>query len=183
MKVTRTPFEGLLIVEPVVHGDARGYFFESYSHRTYAEAGIPDVFVQDNQSRSRQGVVRGLHFQIPPHGQTKLVRALQGSIRDVVVDLRRGQPTYGRSFSLDLSSENQKQLLIPKGFAHGFSVLSPWAEILYKCDAYYSPAHDKGIQMTDPSLGIDWGLGSLPTIVSEKDKALPLLSEIPVYFD
>jgi dTDP-4-dehydrorhamnose 3,5-epimerase len=182
IKVTKTPFDGLCIIEPAVHGDSRGYFFESYSHRDYVEAGIPMTFVQDNQSRSRQGVVRGLHFQIPPHAQTKLVRTLFGNILDVVVDLRKDEPTYGKSFSLELSADNQKQLLIPQGFAHGFLVLSPWAEILYKCDAYYSPTHDKGIQLNDPALDINWGLSSLPTIVSDKDKALPLLSTIPDYF-
>lgn len=183
MKVTQTPFEGLWIIEPIIHGDARGYFFESYNQRDFASAGMPMTFVQDNQSRSRQGVVRGLHFQIPPHAQTKLVRTLHGNILDVVVDLRRNQPSYGKSFSLEISADNQKQLLIPRGFAHGFSVLSPWAEILYKCDDFYSAEHDKGIQLSDPALGIDWGLGLLPTIISEKDKTLPKLADIPNYFE
>lgn len=183
MKITPTPFEGLRIIEPHVRGDLRGHFFESYNRRDFLAAGIDIEFVQDNQSRSRQGVIRGLHFQVPPQAQTKLIRVLHGRIVDIVVDLRRNQPTFGKVFSIELTADNHLQLLIPKGFAHGFSVLSPWAEILYKCDAYYSPAHDKGIQMADPSLGIDWGLGEWVPIVSDKDKVLPRLSEIPIYFE
>ena len=165
-----------------MHGDTRGYFFESYSLRDFTEAGMRTTFVQDNQSRSRYAVVRGLHFQVPPEAQAKLVRTLQGSILDVVVDLRRSQPSFGRSFAVELSSDNQRQLLIPRGFAHGFSVLSEYAEILYKCDAYYNPAFERGISYNDPALGIDWGLGDRQPVVSEKDKALPRLSDIPDFF-
>lgn len=182
MKAVKTEFEGLWIIEPVVFGDSRGYFFESYSKKAFEAAGIHKTFVQDNQSRSRKNVVRGLHFQIPPVDQAKLVRTLQGRILDVVVDLRKSQSTFGKTFTIELSSENQRQLLIPKGFAHGFSVLSDQAEILYKCDAYYSPAHERGIYFADASLNIDWGLEAGIPIVSEKDKALPKLAEIPVYF-
>ena len=131
MKVIETGFEGLLVIEPKVHKDNRGYFFESYNRRDFDKAGISGKFVQDNQSRSGQYVIRGLHFQIPPHAQTKLVRTISGRILDVVLDLRKGQKTFGKTYSVELSSENQRQLLVPRGFAHGFSVLSDGAEVLY----------------------------------------------------
>src|SRR5688572_25267884 len=145
LKITASGFEGLLVVEPKVHEDSRGYFMESYNKERFFEAGIEVDFVQDNQSSSEFGVVRGLHFQIQPYAQGKLIRVLTGTILDVVVDLRKGETTFGKRFSLELSGENRKQLLIPRGFAHGFAVLSKRAEVLYKCDQYYRPAYERGI--------------------------------------
>ncbi len=178
MKVTETPFDGLRILEPRVFEDTRGFFFESYNSQSLAKVGIKIEFVQDNQSRSSQHVIRGLHFQHPPHAQTKLVRVLQGTILDAVVDLRSDQATFGKVFTVKLSSDNKKQLIVPKGFAHGFSVLSPFAEILYKCDTYYSPGHEGGIRYNDPDLGIDWEVPGGLEIVSHKDLALPGLREV-----
>lgn len=175
MPFVKTPFSELLIFEPVVHGDHRGYFFESYNAATFQQAGVNFHWVQDNQSSSSYGVIRGLHFQSPPHAQTKLVRVLSGVILDVVVDLRKGSPTYGQHFSIELSAENKKQLLVPKGFAHGFSVLSEQAEVLYKCDALYNKPSELGIHYEDPSLDIDWKIPSEKAKVSEKDLELPLL--------
>jgi dTDP-4-dehydrorhamnose 3,5-epimerase len=172
-----TPFTGLFIFEPVVFQDSRGYFFESYNSKVYTQQGIDTVFVQDNQSRSAYGVIRGLHFQKAPYAQTKLVRVLQGAILDVVVDIRVGSPTFGKTYSAELSAENRKQLFIPKGFAHGFSVLSPYAEILYKCDAYYHKESEAGIRYNDLSLGIDWKVPEDRVVVSEKDAALPSFDE------
>ena len=137
MPFTTTQIPGLLIFEPQVHGDSRGYFFESYNENTFQAQGLNFRWVQDNQSSSCYGVIRGLHFQTPPNAQTKLIRVLRGSILDVVVDIRKGSPSYGQVFSIELSSENKKQLLVPRGFAHGFSVLSEQAEVLYKCDSLY----------------------------------------------
>lgn len=178
MPFCKTEFPGLLIFEPVVHRDHRGYFFESYNEETFRQEGINFHWVQDNQSSSGYGVVRGLHFQLPPHAQTKLIRVLSGSILDVVVDIRNGSPTYRRQFSLELSAENNKQLLVPQGFAHGFSVQSEQAEVLYKCDAIYNRASERGLYYADPDLGIDWGIPSQKAMVSEKDLVLPVLSAI-----
>jgi dTDP-4-dehydrorhamnose 3,5-epimerase len=177
MPFLTTEFPDLLIFEPVVHGDNRGYFFESYNEETFLQAGVSFRWVQDNQSSSLYGVVRGLHFQLPPNAQTKLVRVLSGTILDVVVDIRKGSPTFGRQFSLELSAENKKQLLVPKGFAHGFSVLSQTAEVLYKCDALYNKASERGIYFADPSLKIDWKIPADKTTVSDKDQVLPRLAE------
>ena len=177
MKIVTTAFPGLLIIEPRVFDDSRGYFYESYNEKNFHQAGIPTHFVQDNQALSSYGVVRGLHFQLPPHAQAKLIRAIQGSILDVVVDIRKGSPTYGQSFSIELSAENKKQFFIPKGFAHGYSVLSPTAEVMYKCDAFYSPASEGGIIYNDPALNIDWQIPEVDRIISEKDKLYPTLSE------
>jgi dTDP-4-dehydrorhamnose 3,5-epimerase len=182
MKVTTTPFAGLLIIEPQVFTDIRGHFYESYNKKKQDAQGIGFDFVQDNQSRSVRDVIRGLHYQIPPHAQTKLVRALLGRILDVVIDLRRDQPTFGKSFSLELSSENKMQLLIPKGFAHGFSVLSDDADVLYKCDDYYQPEFEKGIRFDDPALDIDWQVDPSKAIVSGKDRILPLFSDASLPF-
>lgn len=176
MPFIKTEFPGLLIFEPVVHGDHRGYFFESYNEETFQQAGLTFRWVQDNQSSSSYGVVRGLHFQTPPHAQTKLVRVLSGVILDVVVDIRKGSPTYGQQFSLELSAENKKQLLVPKGFAHGFSVLSEQAEVLYKCDALYHKPSELGIHYADPALAIDWKIPAEKAKVSEKDQILPHLA-------
>lgn len=178
MKVITTEFEGLLILEPRVMKDARGHFFEAYNERTFAEAGLHAKFVQDNQSRSSKGVLRGLHFQRPPHAQTKLVRVLHGRIQDVVVDLRKSQPTFGKHFSIELSAENQRQLWIPGSFAHGFLVLSDFAEVLYKCDAHYHPEAEAGVHYGDSSLGISWMLNSSEYIVSDRDRALGKFSDV-----
>jgi dTDP-4-dehydrorhamnose 3,5-epimerase len=175
MAFIKTDFPGLLIFEPAVYEDSRGYFYESYNEKSFAAEGIHLKFVQDNQSKSSYGVIRGLHYQAEPHAQTKLVRALSGMIFDVVVDIRKGSPMYGKVFSLELSAENKKQLLIPKGFAHGFSVLSPTAEVLYKCDAFYHKASEEGVLYSDPYLNIDWKIPADKAIVSEKDNDLPSL--------
>ncbi len=182
MKVISTEFKGLFILEPNVLGDSRGYFMESFSRRTLFEAGIDLNFVQDNQSSSKKGVLRGLHFQNAPYAQTKLVRVLSGSILDVVVDLRKEEPTFGKYFPLELSSENKKQLLVPKGFAHGFVVLSEQAEVFYKCDEYYHPQADGGILYSDPALDIDWVLDSKELILSDKDKIHPWLDNAKFNF-
>lgn len=177
MNVIETGYKGLLILEPRVFGDSRGYFMESYNKKTLLAAGIDIEFVQDNQSSSRKGVLRGLHFQNSPFPQVKLIRVLNGLILDVVVDIRREEPTYGKHFSIELSSEKKNQLLVPKGFAHGFVVLSEMAEVLYKCDQYYHPEAEGGIAYNDPSLKIDWRLSSEELILSDKDKIHPNLSE------
>lgn len=182
MKITRTEFNGLLLLEPKVLGDSRGYFMESFSRKTLAEAGVDFNFVQDNQSRSTKGVARGLHFQNAPHAQTKLVRVLSGSILDVVVDLRKDEPTFGKHFTVELSADNKKQILVPKGFAHGFIVLGEQAEILYKCDDYYVPQAEGGILFTDPALGITFPLPHDQLVLSEKDKKHPLLREAEYNF-
>jgi len=172
-----TGFPDLLICEPKVFEDNRGYFFESYNQRNFIEAGLNYHWVQDNQSQSSYGVVRGLHFQHPPYAQTKLVRVLSGSILDVVVDIRKGSPSFGKVFSIEISSENKLQLLVPKGFAHGFSVLSPKAEVLYKCDSLFNKASEGSIMWNDPDLAIDWKIPSIEAIVSEKDNLHPQLKD------
>jgi len=164
---------GLIIVEPAVFEDSRGYFFEAYNQNLFSQNGIAYNFVQDNQSRSSYGVLRGLHYQLNPYAQTKLVRVLEGVILDVAVDIRKGSPTFGQHFSLELSAENKKQLLIPAGFAHGFSVLSETAIVLYKCDALYNKQSEGGIRYNDADLNIDWKINPAKAIVSEKDVQLP----------
>lgn len=171
MNIIKTDIEGLLIIEPQVFTDNRGYFFESYNQTKLEQAGIDLTFVQDNESSSSQGVIRGLHYQLVPYAQTKLVRAVLGRIYDVTVDLRHGSPTYGKHFRIELSDENKRQLLIPKGFAHGFSVLSETAILAYKCDAPYNRSAERGIAYNDPTLGIDWGVEQ--AIVSDKDLVFP----------
>ena len=183
MNVIKTDFLGLLILEPKVFGDARGHFFESYNARHMADAGIETVFRQDNQSSSKYGVIRGLHFQLNPYSQTKLVRALEGSIFDVALDLRKGSPTFGKWFGLELSAENKRQLYIPQGFAHGFSVLSEQAAILYKCDQFYSPQFEGGVLYNDPKLHIDWKVDADRTTVSDKDKMLPAFDKVETNFE
>ncbi|CAA9202798.1 dTDP-4-dehydrorhamnose 3,5-epimerase [Flavobacterium collinsii] len=175
MKSEKTFIEDLLIIEPLVFGDERGYFFESYSKAKFADLGINIDFVQDNQSFSKKNTLRGLHYQNPPFSQTKLLSVLQGEIIDVAVDLRKDSPTYGKAFSVLLSAENKKQLLIPKGFAHGFSVISETASVMYKCDQFYNKAAEGGIKYDDPSLNIDWGMDLKEAIVSEKDQVLPFI--------
>ena len=169
MPFVETGIPGLVVFEPRVFADSRGYFFESYNADTFSKENIKLNFVQDNQSRSTYGVIRGLHFQNPPHAQTKLVRAIVGTILDVAVDIRVGSPTYGKAFAIELSAENKKQLLVPAGFAHGFSVLSEIAEVMYKCDKYYNKESEGGISYNDPSLNIDWKIPADKAIVSEKD--------------
>lgn len=171
MNIIKTDIEGLLIIEPQVFNDNRGYFFESHNQAKLEQAGINLTFVQDNESSSLLGVVRGLHYQLAPYAQTKLVRAVLGRIYDVAVDLRRGSPTYGKHYRIELSDENKRQLLIPKGFAHGFSVLSERAILAYKCDAPYNRSAERGIAYNDPTLGIDWGVKQ--AIVSDKDLVFP----------
>ena len=172
MPFTETNFPGLLIFEPRVFNDDRGYFFESYNENTFSAGGVNMKFVQDNQARSTYGVIRGLHFQQNPGAQTKLVRALSGAILDVVVDIRKGSPMYGKVFSIELSAENKQQLLVPRGFAHGYSVLSETAEVMYKCDAFYNKESEGGILYSDPALAIDWRIPADKAIVANKDLVL-----------
>jgi dTDP-4-dehydrorhamnose 3,5-epimerase len=172
-----TGIAGLLVFEPKVFEDSRGYFFEAYNADTFSAQGIEYKFVQDNQSSSSYGVIRGLHFQLAPHAQTKLVRAISGTILDVAVDLRAGSSTYGKVFTIELSAENKKQLLVPKGFAHGFSVLSEKAEVFYKCDSLYHKESDGGVYYGDPELNIDWKIPADKAIISDKDQKLPMLAD------
>ena len=175
MPFIKTPLPGLLIFEPAVFEDSRGYFFECYNEAVFTGGGIKLKFVQDNQARSMYGVIRGLHYQLNPHAQTKLVRVLSGSILDVVVDIRKGSPTYGEVYTLELSAENKNQLLIPKGFAHGYSVLSETAEVFYKCDEFYHKGAEGGIIYNDASLKIDWMIPESKAIISDKDREHPSL--------
>lgn len=173
MNFHKTDIPGLLILEPRVFTDERGYFFESYNKERLATGEIFDVFVQDNEARSRKGVLRGLHYQTGEFAQSKLVRVIRGRVIDVAVDIREGSDTYGKWFSIDLSSENKKQLYIPRGFAHGYIALEDDTILCYKCDNYYSQAHEGGLRYDDPDLEIQWPLNGLTPIVSEKDLALP----------
>jgi dTDP-4-dehydrorhamnose 3,5-epimerase len=177
MPFHKTEFPGLLIFEPAIFEDSRGYFFESYNEKTFLKENIDLRFVQDNQSSSSYGVIRGLHYQLNPHAQTKLVRVLSGTILDVAVDIRENSPTFSKAFSIELSADNKKQLLIPPGFAHGFSVLSERAEVLYKCDSFYDKQSETGIRYNDPLLNINWKIPAEKIIVSEKDQHLPALAE------
>lgn len=174
MPFTTTDISGLLIFEPKVFEDSRGYFFEAYNEQLFKQQGIDLNFVQDNQSKSSYGVIRGLHYQLNPNAQTKLVRVLTGKILDVAVDIRKDSPSFGKHFSLVLSAENKKQLLIPPGFAHGFSVLSETAIVFYKCDALYNKESEAGISFNDPALNIDWHIPPGKEVVSDKDMQLPL---------
>ncbi|MBN2349801.1 MAG: dTDP-4-dehydrorhamnose 3,5-epimerase [Bacteroidales bacterium] len=183
MIITKTGLEGLLVIEPKVFEDERGYFFESFNQRDFYEAGIHFNFVQDNQSKSSFGVVRGLHYQLEPYAQSKLVRVLDGKIYDVAVDIRKDSPTYGKWFGIELSAENKIQLLVPKGFAHGFSVLSKTAIILYKCDEYYHPKYERGIIYNDSSLNIDWKIEKPSIILSSKDKVHPDIIHADINFN
>jgi dTDP-4-dehydrorhamnose 3,5-epimerase len=183
MPLISTFIPGLFAFEPTVFEDRRGYFFESYNEKNYAEKGIHTAFVQDNESCSQYGVIRGLHYQMNPYAQTKLIRVLQGKILDVVVDVRKGSPTFGKFYSLELSEENKMQLYVPAGFAHGFSVLSEKAVVLYKCDQFYNKESEGGIRFDDPQLNIDWKVPTEKAIVSDKDKQLPLLANCKSNFD
>lgn len=176
--ITPTALSGVLIVTPARHGDHRGFFCESWNRDRMAQAGITIDFVQDNHSFStQQGTLRGLHFQAPPHAQDKLVRCGRGRLLDVAVDIRKGSPTYGQWASEELSFENGKQLLVPKGFLHGFVTLEPDTEIIYKCSDYYAPDCDGAVRFDDPDLGIDWGLGDIAPVLSDKDAAAPLMAD------
>ena len=183
MNIIRTSIEGVVIVEPRLFRDARGYFFESFSARDFSEKVREVNFVQDNESRSTCGVLRGLHFQRPPHAQSKLVRCVRGAVLDVAVDIRRGSPTYGRHVAVELTEDNHLQLFIPRGFAHGFAVLSEEAVFQYKCDDYYAPEADGGISIRDASLGIDWRIPEEKIILSEKDTRHPLLRDFVSPFE
>jgi len=175
MNILKTNIEGVLIIEPKVFGDERGYFFESYSQKLFEEKVCQTCFVQDNESKSKYGVVRGLHFQRAPYEQAKLVRVIAGRVLDVAVDIRPGSPTYGQHVSTVLSGDNKRQLFIPRGFAHGFAVLSDEALFQYKCDNYYAPGHEGAIRWDDPKLAIDWMLPPGDIILSGKDKKNPML--------
>jgi dTDP-4-dehydrorhamnose 3,5-epimerase len=176
MPFIETGLPDLLVYEPLVFEDSRGFFYESYNQKIFGGAGVETQFVQDNQSRSTYGVIRGLHYQVPPYAQAKLVRALVGTILDVVVDVRKGSPTFGKVYSIELSAQNKKQLFVPAGFAHGFSVLSDVAEVMYKCDQFYHKGSEQGILYNDPALKIDWKVPIDKAIVSDKDKILPVFA-------
>ena len=178
MNIIKTPIEGLLVIEPQVFKDARGYFVETYNEQRYREAGIEAQFVQDNQSCSSYGVVRGLHFQRPPYSQAKLVCCTVGRVLDVAVDLRKGSPTFGKWYSVELSEDNKRQFFIPRGFAHGFSVLSNQAIFTYKCDNLYHPESERGMKFDDPALGISWPDIGCEPILSPKDRLHPPLGGI-----
>lgn len=181
MNVTKTEIPEVLVIEPEVFGDARGYFFESWNKDMYEAAGITASFMQDNESKSRFGVLRGLHYQAAPYTQAKLVRVISGAVLDVAVDIRRGAPTFGQHVAVELSEGNKKQLFIPRGFAHGFVVLSDEVVFAYKCDNKYMPSHERGIAFDDPALGIDWKVKVDSFILSPKDTKNPLLADAELF--
>lgn len=178
----KTDIDGVWIIEPKVFGDSRGYFFESFSQRDFEQAIGPVKFVQDNESMSTYGVMRGLHFQRPPYTQSKLVRCVKGAVLDVAVDIRKGSPTYGHYVSVELTESNHRQFFIPKGFAHGFAVLSDVAVFQYKCDEFYHPESEGGISILDESLGIDWQIPTDKALLSDKDTRHPLLKDLETPF-
>ena len=178
MEVIKTDIEGLIVIQPRIFNDARGYFFESFSQREFEEKVGPIRFVQDNESKSTRGVLRGLHFQNPPYTQAKLVSCTKGRVLDVAVDLRIGSPTYGKWFSVELSEENHRQFYIPRGFAHGFSVLSEQAVFTYKCDNLYHPEAEGGLLLSDPDVAIDWQVPEDKRVISEKDTKHPLFKDL-----
>ena len=182
MKFVNTPIEGLVIIEPTLFGDDRGYFLESYNKKEFEKAIGEISFVQDNESKSSKGVLRGLHFQKSPYAQVKLVRCIEGKVLDVAVDIREGSETFGQHVTVELSGENKKQVFIPQGFAHGFLVLSKSAIVSYKVDNSYAPAHDAGIRWDDSMLNIQWGVNERDVLVSEKDANLPFFSEFETPF-
>ena len=177
MNIIQTALEGVVIIEPKVFVDDRGYFFESFSQQRFIEKVCNTTFVQDNESKSTYGVLRGLHFQKPPHAQSKLVRVVSGIVWDVAVDIRSGSPTFGQYVGVELTGENKRQFFIPRGFAHGFIVLSPEAVFQYKCDNYYAPAYEGSVLWNDPAIGIDWRISEKEVLLSAKDKQSPLLKE------
>lgn len=182
MNVIKTDIEGLVIIEPRLFRDARGYFFESFSEREFAEKVAPVKFVQDNESRSSYGVLRGLHFQKPPYAQAKLVRVVKGRVLDVAVDLRKGSPTYGKYVAVELSEDNHLQFFLPRGFAHGFCVLSDEVVFQYKCDNYYAPQSEGAVIWNDPDLGIDWKIPQEDVVLSDKDRCHPTFKELDDVF-
>jgi dTDP-4-dehydrorhamnose 3,5-epimerase len=182
MIVKETPIPGLILLEPDVYPDSRGYFFESYNREKYLALGIPELFVQDNESLSVKGVIRGLHYQLEPAAQTKLVRVISGTVFDVAVDLRDGSPSFGQWFGVELSGENKLQMLIPRGVAHGLSVLSPFALFAYKCDQVYDRSLERSIRFNDPILNIDWKVPEPDRIVSEKDLNAPYFADSEINF-
>ena len=182
MEVIKTKIDGLLILEPRIFEDSRGYFFESFSQKDFNQQVGPVVFVQDNESKSSYGVMRGLHFQRPPYTQSKLVRCVKGSVLDVAVDIRKGSPTYGQHVAVELTEDNHRQFFISKGFAHGFAVLSETAVFQYKCDEFYHPEADGGISILDDTLGIDWRIPTAQAILSDKDTRHPLLKDFTTPF-
>ena len=183
MKVIKTAIEDVVIIEPDVFGDARGYFFESYSQKKFDEQVREVKFVQDNESKSKYGVLRGLHFQKGKDAQSKLVRVVEGRVLDVAVDIRKGSPTFGKYVAVELTEDNHRQLFVPRGFAHGFSVLSDEAIFQYKCDNLYAPQAEGAIAWNDPDIGIDWGLPAEDVLLSAKDAAHPLLKDAEYLFD
>lgn len=182
MEVIKTDIEGVVMIRPRVFGDERGYFFESYSQKEFTEKVCRTVFVQDNESKSCYGVVRGLHYQLPPFAQSKLVRVVRGRVIDVAVDIRKGSPTFGKYVACELTGENHLQFFVPRGFAHGFAVLSEEAVFQYKCDNLYAPQYEASIAFDDPQLGIDWGIPAADMILSPKDRTHPSLADA-VHFD
>jgi dTDP-4-dehydrorhamnose 3,5-epimerase len=182
MKIAETGFKGLLVIKPSVFKDSRGYFFESFNKNSFQNAGIDYSPIQDNESKSTRGVIRGLHYQLKPFDQSKLIRVVEGKIFDVVLDLRKSSLTFGKWFGIELDSETKDQLLIPKGFAHGFSVLSDIAIIQYKCDNVYNPQYERGVALNDPALDINWKLGQTSPVISEKDMKLPLFKDAEYNF-
>lgn len=183
INVIKTFIEGVVIIEPKVFGDERGYFFESWSQKDFDEQVRPIKFVQDNESKSCYGVLRGLHFQKGEHAQSKLVRVVKGSVLDVAVDIRKGSPTFGKHVAVELTAENHRQFFIPRGFAHGFVVLSDEAVFQYKCDNLYAPQSEGAIMWNDPTIGIDWQIPAKDVILSAKDKLHPSLTDVPELFD
>lgn len=183
MKIIQTHIPGLIVIEPDVYSDQRGYFYESYNEAKFKENGITARFVQDNESKSSKGTIRGLHYQLNPKAQTKLVRVIEGIVYDVAIDLRKGSPTFGKWHGEVLTADNKKQFYIPKGFAHGFSVLSETAVFAYKCDDFYSKENERGIRFNDPTLNIDWKIAEDLSIVSEKDKTQPLFDHAEFNFE
>ena len=183
INILPTEIPDVLLIEPKVFGDARGYFFESWSQRDFDAAVAPVRFVQDNESKSRYGVLRGLHFQKGACAQSKLVRVLRGRVLDVAVDIRRSSPTFGKHVAVELSGENHRQMFVPRGFAHGFVVLSEEAVFQYKCDNYYAPEAEGAIAWNDPALGIDWRIPAQDILLSDKDRSHPLLADAPELFD
>ncbi len=177
MKIIETGFKGLVIIKPAIHADSRGYFFESYNQMVFREAGISFIPVQDNESKSSKGVIRGLHYQLRPFDQAKLIRVVEGKIYDVALDIRKNSLTYGKWFGIELDSVTKDQILIPRGFAHGFSVLSDVAIIQYKCDNSYNRENERGINVNDPDLDINWKTGSLTPVLSEKDLKQPFFKD------
>ena len=182
MNVIHTALEGVVVIEPRIFKDARGYFFESFSQKEFDEKVMPIRFVQDNESMSSYGVMRGLHYQKMPYTQSKLVRCVKGAVLDVAVDIRHGSPTFGQHVAVELTEDNHRQFFIPRGFAHGFAVLTETAVMTYKCDNFYAPQADAGIQLRDESLGIDWRIPVMEAILSEKDLKQPFLQDAPIDF-